>query len=84
MLSLTKEKYQAVCSSFSSLLVLNDDAEEALSFAVALLEAEAAAVRKNEPAATVTIHQLEAAAQELRVICSDISSESFYNPDAKN
>ena len=81
MLAMTEAKYKAVCSRYSSLLVLNDDAEEALNFARELLEEEAAAVRKNEPTATTTIAQLEAAARELQCICDDIANEAFRKAD---
>lgn len=83
MLSMSKEKFQSVCSRYASLLILSDDAAEALSFAQELLEAEADEVKKHEPAATTTISRLESAAHELFDIRSAIAAEEFKEPAQK-
>lgn len=76
-LSMTEQEFKSVCNRFSSLLILKDDAEEALAFAQELLEAEIDAVKKREPSATTTIQRLEAAAHELEDLKSAIAGDEF-------
>lgn len=76
-LSMTEQEFKSVCNRFSSLLILKDDAEEALAFAQELLEAEIDAVRKREPSATTTIQRLEAAVYEMSDLRNAVASEEF-------
>lgn len=76
-LSMTEQEFKSVCNRFSSLLILKDDAQEALAFAEELLEAELDAVKKREPTATTTIQRLETAAHELASLRNAVANEEF-------
>lgn len=76
-LSMTEQEFKSVCNRFSSLLILKDDAEEALAFAEELLNAEIDAIKKREPSATATIQQLEAASYEMAGLKNAIANEEF-------
>lgn len=77
MLALTKENYKEVCSRHSGLLILSDDAEEALDFARDLLEAELSAMKKKNPTAVATIKALDAAVDQLLEVRNAISDDEF-------
>jgi hypothetical protein len=77
MLALTKENYKEVCSRYSGLLILSDDAEEALDFARDLLEAELSAMKKKNPTAVATIKALDAAVDQLLEVRNAISDDEF-------
>lgn len=72
-MSITKEKLDEIRKRYRSLLVLDADAEEALNFAHDLLEAEADAVKAQEPYAVNTIQRLEAAAYEVFSLAQEIA-----------
>lgn len=64
-MSISKEKFDEIKSRYSTLLILEADPIEALSFVHDLLCAEADAIKENEPYATVSIKRLESAAYEV-------------------
>lgn len=74
---ISKEKFQEICQKHSTLLVLDSDATEALSFVQELLEAEADAIKAVEPEATNSIDRLNAAAYEVFSISGDMDNEVF-------
>lgn len=76
-MTLSKETYQKIVSRYSSLLLTEDDAVDALDFAHDILNAEADALKEKCPYATRTISDLEAAAFRLSCMGSDIANEEF-------
>ena len=58
---ITKEKFKEIKAKHNSLLIMEDDVDEALAFVQELLEAEADALKVSEPHAVVSIRKLEAA-----------------------
>lgn len=74
---MSKETYRNIVSNYSSLLLTEDDAVDALDFAHDILNAEADACREKCPYATRTIDDLEAAAFRLSDMGSDIANEEF-------
>ena len=77
MLALTKKNYKEVCSRYNDLLILSDDAEEALDFARDLLKAELTAMKKKNPTAVATIKALDAAVDQLLEVRNAISDDDF-------
>ena len=74
---MSKETYQRIVSRYSSLLLTEDDAVDALDFAHDLLNAEADALKEKCPYATRTIDDLEAAAFRLSCACSEVENKEF-------
>ena len=77
MLALTKKNYKEVCSRYNDLLILSDDAEEALDFARDLLKAELTAMKKKNPTAVATIKALDSAVDQLLEVRNAISDDDF-------
>ena len=74
---ITKEKFEAIVKNHRSLLVVEGDVSEALEFVQELLEAEADALKKKEPHATVSIQKLNDAAYQVFEVCGEIENEEF-------
>ena len=78
---LTKEKFEEIVRKHSSLLIVDGDAGEALEFVRELLEAEADALKEQEPDATSSIRKLNDAAYQVWDICSDVESGAFLEQE---
>lgn len=74
---ISKEAYDKIIRRYSSLLLTEDDAVDALDFAHDILNAEADATKEKYPYATRTIDDLEAAAFRLSCMATEISNEEF-------
>lgn len=74
---MSKETYQKIVKRYSSLLLTEDDAADALDFAHEILNAEADALKEKFPYATRTISDLEAAAFQLSCMGTDIGNGEF-------
>lgn len=74
---ITKEKFEAICKKYPTLLVFNSDAVDALNFVQDLLEAEADAIKEREPEATAAIDRLNAAGYEVYDLCGDVDNKAF-------
>lgn len=74
---ITKEKFKEIKGRHNTLLVLEDDADEALTFVRELLEAEADALKVAEPYAVASIKKLEDAAYQVFEMSGDINAEEF-------
>ena len=74
---LSKEAYDEIVRRYSSLLLTEDDAVDALDFAHDILNAEADALKEKVPYATRTIDELESAAFRLSCMATEIGNEDF-------
>ena len=74
---ITKEKFEAICKKYSTLLICDGDAVDALNFVQDLLDAEADALKECEPEATAAIDRLNAASYEVYDLCGDVDNEAF-------
>ena len=74
---MSKEAYDEIVCRYSSLLLTEDDAADALDFAHDILNAEADALKEKCPYATGAIDRLESAAHEAFRLSLDISDEDF-------
>ena len=74
---LSKEAFQKTVKEFSNLLIVEEDAAEALWFAVAVIDAEINATKDKCPYATASIDRLEKARHELRSLARDCENEEF-------
>ena len=74
---ITKEKFEEIKAKHNTLLVLEDDVDEALTFVRELLEAEADALKVSEPYAVRSIKKLEDAAYQVFEMSGEISAEEF-------
>lgn len=74
---ITKAEFEKIKKKYSTLLVLDGDAVEALRFVQDLLEAEADAITKHEPHATASIARLNEAAYEVYSVCNDVDCDEF-------
>lgn len=74
---ITKEKFGEIRKKYSTLLILDSDAADALNFVRDLLEAEADAIKEKEPQATASIDRLNTAAYEVYEICGDVDNGEF-------
>lgn len=74
---LSKEAYDKIVRRYSSLLLMEDDAVDALDFAHDILNAEADATKEKYPYATRTIDELESAALRLSCMATEIGNEEF-------
>ena len=79
MLYITAEKFEEIKSKYSTLLILDRDAEDALNFVQELLEAEADAIKEKEPEAVNSIDRLNKAAHEVFMLGMDVENEEFYS-----
>ena len=74
---ITRKRFEEIKHKYSTLLVLDTDAEEALNFAQELLEAEADAIKAREPHARASIDRLNQAAYEIFSICNEVGEGDF-------
>ena len=74
---LSKEAYDKIVRRYSTLILTEDDAVDALDFAHDILNAEADATKEKYPYATRTIDELESAAFRLSCIGTEIDNEEF-------
>lgn len=74
---ITKEKFVEICKRYSTLLICDGDAVDALNFVRDLLEAEADAIKEHEPQATASIGRLNEAAYEVFSMSGDVDNEDF-------
>lgn len=74
---LSKEAYDEIVRRYSTLILTEDDAVDALDFAHDILNAEADASKEKYPYATRTIDELESAAFRLSCIGTEIGNEDF-------
>ena len=74
---ITKEKFEEIKAKHNTLLVLEDDVDEALTFVRELLEAEADALKVSEPYAVTSIKKLEDAAYQVFEMSGESSAEEI-------
>ena len=78
---MSKQTYDEIIRRFSSLLLTEDDAVDALDFAHDLLNAEADALKDKCPYATRTIDDLEAAAFRLSCMAIEIGNDELFSEE---
>lgn len=72
-----REKFAEIRNKYSTLLVLDGDASEALAFAQDMLEAEAGALKEKCPYATRSIADTENAARTVMGMRQEIENNEF-------
>lgn len=77
MLDMSKRKFKEIKNRHTTLLIMPDDVQSAFDFVQELLEAEAKAIKEEEPFATVSISRLEQAAIEVFELGQEIANEGF-------
>lgn len=78
---ITKEKFDEIKQNHRTLLVLEDDVEEAIEFVWELLTAEADALKEKCAYATKSIAEMEKAAYQVFEVQSEIGNEQFGDGD---
>lgn len=78
---MTKEKFDEIKRKHSTLLILDDDADETLEFVQELLEAEADALKEKCAYATKSIAEAESAVHQVFDMRREIDSECFGDGD---
>lgn len=78
---MTKQKFDEIKKRHSTLLILDDDASEALEFVQELLEAEADALKEKCAYATRSIAETESAAHQVFDMRREIDEEEFGDGD---
>lgn len=74
---ITKEKFKEICKKYSSIILSDEDVEDALNFTNDLLEAEADAIKAVFPEAFASINRLESAAYEVFDLCNQVINKEF-------
>lgn len=74
---ISKKKFEEIKKKYSTLLILDSDAVDAMNFVHDILEAEADTVKELEPYATASISRLEQAAYEVFSAGGDIDNDCF-------
>mgnify|MGYP001132233471 FL=1 len=78
---MTKEKFDEIKRKHSTLLILDDDADETLEFVQELLEAEADALKEKCAYATKSIAEVENAVHQVFDMRREIDNECFGDGD---
>lgn len=78
---MTKEKFDEIKRKHSTLLILDDDADETLEFVQELLEAEADALKEKCAYATKSIAEVESAVHQVFDMRREIDNECFGDGD---
>ncbi len=78
---MTKEKFDEIKRKHSALLVLDEDATEALEFVQELLEAEVDALKEKCAYATRSIAETESAIHQVFDMRHEIGGEQFGDGD---
>lgn len=78
---MTKEKFDEIKRKHSTLLILDNDADETLEFVQELLEAEADALKEKCAYATKSIAEVENAVHQVFDMRREIDNECFGDGD---
>lgn len=74
---LSREKLAEIRKKHGTLVILDDDAAEALEFAYDVMIAEIDAIKEREPEATSAIDRMERGAYDLYELFHDVENENF-------
>lgn len=74
---ISKEKFEEIKKNYSTLILSDSNAVDALNFVSDIMKSEAEAIKEKVPYATASIDRLDTSAYEAFSIGGDIENEIF-------